>query len=293
MKQSFTGGRFNLVLDGSDNLGFVKSIKGGNIKGEVATHSLGAENIQKKHLATIIHEPITIEVGMGMSKGFYEWIDATFDKGYVTKSGEFIARDFDYKAMSTREFIDAHIAEVTIPSLDGSSKDPAYITVKLDPERIRYKSGDGNVVKAKAATGAKKWLSSNFKLELGSLPCARVSKIDSFTWKQGIITDEVGAFRKAALHLAKVEVPNLKLTISMADISAWQDWHKSFVIDGKNNEGAELTGAITLMAPDMVGELAKISLKHVGIISLESAAQVAQFTVELYIEKTGFQFGRE
>ena len=113
--RSFTGGRFALVLDGSQNLGFVKSVKGGTIKGEVATHDLGPANVQKKHLATITHEPFIIEVGMGMAKGFYDWIRASFDKGHVTKTGEFIACDFDYKAMSSREFVDCHIAEVTIP----------------------------------------------------------------------------------------------------------------------------------------------------------------------------------
>ena len=34
----------------------------------------------------------------------------------------------------------AHVAsltQTTIPALDGSSKDPAYFTVKIDPERLR------------------------------------------------------------------------------------------------------------------------------------------------------------
>ena len=143
--RSFTGGRFCLVLDGSQNLGFVKSIKGGTIKGEVATHDLGPGNVRKKHLATIRYEAFTIEAGMGMSAGFYDWIRASFDKGHVTKTGEFIACDFDFKAKSSREFLDCHIAEVTFPALDGSSKEPAFMTIKLDPERIRYQPGDGRL----------------------------------------------------------------------------------------------------------------------------------------------------
>ncbi|MEE9133459.1 MAG: phage tail protein, partial [Gemmatimonadota bacterium] len=226
------GGRYALVVDDAP-LGFVKRVSGGTIKGEVAVYNLGPENVQKKHLATITYDPFTLEVGMGMSAGFYDWIRASFDKGHVSKTGEFIACDFDYKAMSAREFIDAHISEVTIPALDGSSKEPAYMTLKLDPERIRYKPGDGSVVQAKVAPPTKKWLCSNFRLELGDLPCSRVAKIDSFTLKLGVIKDEVGQFREATKHPAKVEVPNLKVTISQADIKPWQEWHKSFVIDGK------------------------------------------------------------
>ena len=293
--RSYTAGRFALDLDGAI-AGYVKSVTGGNIKGEVAVHQLGPDNIQKKHLATITHEPFTVEVGMGMSKAFYEWIRASFDKGYVTKSGEMIAADFDYQAQSARTFMDAYISEVTIPALDGSSKEPAYMTVKMDPERIRYEKRSGEKLKGNIGSAQKKWLCSNWRFELGSLPCSRVAKIESFTWKQGIIKDEVGAFREPTKHPAKVEVPNLKLSISMADIEDWRMWHQSFVIDGKCAEDDELTGSITFLGPDLKEELAEIHLDHVGIISLEQAKQeanqeqVARFDVEVYVESMRFEY---
>lgn len=294
--RSYTGGRFAFLVDGLGMLGFVKKFSGGTIKGELATHNLGPANIQKKHIVGIIYEPITFEVGMGMSAGFYEWIRAAFDMGYVTKSGEIHACDFDYKSMSVREFLAAHISEVTIPALDGSSKEPAYMTVKIDPERIRYRKGDGSPIQGKIVPAAKKWLCSNFRFTLGNLPCSRVAKIDSFTWKQEVIKDEVGQFRVPTKHPAKVEVPNLKLTISMADFEPWQDWHRSFVIEGQCAGGDELTGAITFLAPDLKNELAEIELLNVGIISLQEFGQVstkeevARFTVELYVEKMTFNY---
>ena len=231
-----------------------------------------------------------------MTAGFYDWIRASFEKGHVTKNGEFIACDFDYKAMSAREFQDCHIAEVTIPALDGSSKEPAYMTIKLDPERIRYLPGKDSQLQAQRGTATKKWLTSNFRLELGDLPCNRVSKIDSFTWKQAVIKDEVGEFREATKHPAKVEVPNLKITFSMADIEAWQKWHKDFVIDGKCADEDELSGSITFLGPDLKDELASIELIHVGLISLETTGQeanreeVARATAEVYIEEMRFTY---
>lgn len=294
--RSYTGGRFALNVDGLGMLGFVKKFSGGTIKGELATHNLGPPNIQKKHIVSIIYEPITVEVGMGMSAGFYEWIRATFDRGYVTKSGEIHACDFDYKSISVREFLAAQISEVTIPALDGSSKEPANMIVKFEPERIRYRKGDGSRIQGKIVPAAKKWLCSNFRFTLGNLPCSRVTKIDSFTWKLGVIKDELGQFRVPTKHPAKVEVPNLKLTISMADVEPWQDWHRSFVIEGQHAEGDELTGAITFLAPDLKNELAEIELLNVGIISLQEFGQestkdeVARFTVELYVEKMTFNY---
>jgi hypothetical protein len=35
--------------------------------------------------------------------------------------------------------------------------------------------------------GSKKWLCSNFKLEVDGLPCNRVAKIDSFNWEQKVV----------------------------------------------------------------------------------------------------------
>lgn len=293
--RSYTAGRFAVNIDGGV-AGYVKSVSGGNIKGEVAVHQLSPDNVQKKHLATITHEPFTVEVGMGMTRGFYSWIEASFNKGCITKNGEMIAADFDYCAQSARVFEGAYISEVTIPALDGSSKEAAYMTMKLDPERIRYQKRGGEKLNGQIANATKKWLCSNFEVKIGGLPCDRVAKVDSFTWKQAIIKDQVGKFRECTKHPAKVEVPNLKLTISMADIEPWRQWHEDFVINGKCADGDELNGSITFLGPDASEELAEISLAHVGIISLNQAKQeankeeVARFEVELYVEEMKFVY---
>lgn len=294
--RTFTGGRFGLMVDGSEFLGFVKKMSGGNAKAELSQHQLGPDNLIKKNISTISFEDITIDVGMGMTKGFYEWIRAAFDNSHISKNGEMHACDFDGKSMSIREFRDAHISEVTIPALDGSSKDNAYMTIKISPEEIKYLPGTGSEIASKIAPATKKWLCSNFRFELGDLKCERVAKIDSFTWKMGVIKDEVGAFRIPTKHPAKVEVPNLKLTISMADVKPWQDWHRAFVVEGLCDEGSELTGAITFLGPDLKEELGKIDLINVGIISLETGGQEAnkeepaRFTVELYVEAMKFTY---
>jgi hypothetical protein len=292
--RSYTAGRFALDIDGQI-AGFIKSVKGGFTKGNVAVHNLGPDNIQKKHLATISHEPFTVEVGMGMTKGFYDWIQASFDKGHVTKSGQMIAADFDYNAQSARVFYDAYISEVTIPALDGGNKEPAYMTLKIDPERIRFEKRGGEKLNGKIGVATKKWLCCNWRFELGSLPCQRVSKIDSFTWKQGVKADEVGMFREPTKHPTKLEVPNLKVTFSMADLDkGWRQWHEDFVVNGNCDDSKELTGSITFLGPDLKQELATINLDHVGIISLEEGGTEAnkddihRCTAELYVEQMHF-----
>ncbi|MDJ0848514.1 MAG: hypothetical protein QNK04_09065 [Myxococcota bacterium] len=52
-----------MSIDGQ-MVGFAKSVRGGHVRGELAKHDLGPSTYQKKHLATIEHAPIEIEVGM-------------------------------------------------------------------------------------------------------------------------------------------------------------------------------------------------------------------------------------
>lgn len=294
--RSFTGGRFAFMTDGGEFLGFVKKFSGLNIKGELGTHQLGPSLVQKKNITTISYEDLTVEVGMGMSKGLYDWIRAAFDMAHMPKSGEIHALDLDLNSKSIREFVNAQITEVTIPALDGSGKDPAYMTVKARPEKVIYKPGTGSQVTGKVAPATKKWLASNFRFELGDLPCQRVAKVDSFTWKMAVTKDEVGMFREPTLHACKVEVPNLKVTISMADSKPWEDWHRSFLIEGNCGEEAELSGAITFLGPDLSEELGAIQLLNVGILSMEATGneankeEVARFTVELYVEEMKFEY---
>jgi hypothetical protein len=289
-ERSFAAGRFAFGIDGQF-AGFIKKVSGGTIKGEMVTHNLGTSNIQKKHLATISHEPLDMEISMGMGKNLWDWIKSSFDLGFVQKNCELQACNFNSEVQAVRVFSDAYISEVTIPALDGSNKDAGYFTIKLDPRIIRYEKGDGSKIKGDENLGSKKWLCSNFKLDIDGLPCNRVAKIDSIKWTQKIVKDEVGAFREPFKEPAALECSNLKLTISMADLDPWADWHKSFVIDGKCTDSDEKTGSLTLLGPDLQEELMTINFEHLGIMSLEQEGveankeDVARFTVELYCER--------
>jgi hypothetical protein len=289
---SYAAGRFAFSVDGKF-AGFIKKASGGVTKGEVATHNLGTTNIQKKHLATITHEPVTMEIGGGMGKPLWDWIKASFDKDFQIKTCSLTAADFNYKAQATRVFQDAYIKKVTFPTLEGSNKEAVYATVEVDPYIIRYEAAGGEEIKGDENANTKKWLCSNFRFEVSGLEdaCKRVSKVESLTWEQKVVKDEVGQFREPTKHAAALTVPNIKLTISMADIAPWAEWHKSFVIDGKCTDTDEKSATLTLLGPDMQEELLNITFNHVGLISLEQDAveanseKVASFTVEMYCEE--------
>jgi hypothetical protein len=48
----------------------------------------------------------------------------------------------------------------------------------------------------------------------------------------------------------------------------WESWFNSFVLGGNNADSQEKTGRLTLLAPDLAQELARIDLFNVGVFRL-------------------------
>jgi hypothetical protein len=293
-QRTYTGGRFSLDVDGF-NVGFLKKFSGLSMEADIVSNDLGPDNVQKKHVANIKWTPAKATVGIGMGKGMYDWMKAAFDKGYVTKNGTFTSADFNYKAQSSQTFMNALITEVTVPKLDGSSKDAAYFDIEFDCEQVRWTKGGGEDIRGKIGPKQKQWLCSNFKFELGGLPCQRVATIDSFTWKCAVAADMLGVFNENTKHPAKVTVPDLKVAISYADHQAWADFAKGWFIDGRRGEEHELSGRIVFLGPDMKKELGEITLLNVGLKKFSdddaeaNSEKIKRFNVELYVEKMEFK----
>src|SRR5882672_6426099 len=189
-ERSHTAGRFMLDIDG-DNVGFLKKFSGLAMEADIATHDLGPDNVQKKHVANVKWTPAKATIGIGLGKAMYEWIKASFKKAAVRKNGAFTAGDFDYKATSRMEFMDALITSVTVPKLDGSSKDPAYFDIEFEAEHVKWQKGGGQDLKATIGPKQKTWLCSNFLVEIDGMPCERVATVDSFTWKCSVAMDSI------------------------------------------------------------------------------------------------------
>lgn len=292
--RSHTAGRFALDIDGF-NVGYMKKFSGLAMEADIATNDLGPDNVQKKHVANIKWTAGKATVGVGMGKGMYDWIKAAFDKGYITKNGSFTAADFNYKAQSRLDFMNALITSVTVPKLDGSSKDAAYFDVEFEAEQVRWSKGGGEDIRGKIGPKQKAWLCSNFRFELGSLPTDRVASIDSFTWKCSVAADQIGIFREPTKHPAKVTVPDLKVSVSHADHQPWADAAKKWFVDGHHLEGDEMTGRIVFLGPDMKQELGEIELQNVGFKKFSdedneaNSEKIKRFTAELYVEKMVFK----
>jgi hypothetical protein len=294
-KRSASSGRFLLEV-GDSRVAFLKEFSGLNYEADIVNHDHGSLNMQSKNMANYKFTPGKASIGMAMGKEMHDWIKASFKRQYATKSGAFIAGDFNYKETHRVNFQNALITSVGIQKLSGDDKSACYFDVEFDAEDVRHVKGTGQDIQGNYGTKTKAWLASCFRFELSGLEdaCKRVASIDAFQWKQSIVADTVGETRIPTKHPAKVVVPNLKLAISSADQEPWRKWAEDWFVNGKCLSEHHKDGALVFLAPDMKQELGRITLKGCGLSKFgddshkANAETIKRFNVELYIEEMDF-----
>ena len=292
-ERPYTGGQFALDIMGA-NAGFLKKFDGLQMEADVVTSDLGPTGIQKKHIANVRWTPARATIGIGMGKELCSILERAFAAQQKPFDGAFHVADFNYKIQSSLNFTGAIITSVTIPKLDGASKDAAFFDLEWEAETVRWLKGDNSDLRRPVATAQKAWLSSNFRFEMGGLPCSRVATIESFTWKCVMERDAIGETRLPSRHPARVTVPNITVEVSMADYDAWFQAAKKWFVDGAHEEKDEMSGAIVFLAPDLKTEIGRVTLKNCGFAKFTHGAfeansdKVARFSCEFYVEDMAF-----
>ncbi len=299
-KRGYIAGKYGVELDGI-MAGWVWSAEGGHATSDVVVEKLGPDHIQKKHIAGVKYEDITVACGTGMSKAFYEWIKASFDHKYGRKNGAILAADYNYTEHSRLTFFNALITEVGFPALDAASKDAAKMSIKFSPEYTRQTVGQAATISGKYSTDAnvqKKWLPANFRLRIDGLEesCTRVNKIESIVVKQKVVENPVGELRDYEKEPALLEVPNLVVTFPESHSKQFYDWHESFVIKGNNGDNMEKGGTLEFLTPNLQEVLFSITFSHLGIFKLtpekvESGSEnIRRLKAEMYCEDMKFDY---
>ncbi len=290
--RGYVADSFHLTLDGVE-CGFLRSAAGGSPVGDVVVVTGGPGGFADKQIGAVHYEDIELQTGLSLTNDLYEWINASWQLDHKRKSGAIAAVATTRSIHAVHEFTDALVGEVTIPALDGSSKDQAYLTVKLRPEQVtRGKGGD---TLPRRATKQKSFVASNFRVEIDGLDCKMVAKIDSFTVRQTITTG-ASSGDSDLLEPGALDFPNLSITLAEASAGSWQEWADDFLVKGNNGPAQERSGALTFLAPDLT-QLARIELMGLGIVSLrrparaDAAEAVARVVAELYCERMALHVG--
>src|SRR3954471_3698576 len=83
----YAAAHFALELDGKKDVGLFRSIEGGGVKADVMTYQQGGIYDRWRSIGKQKYEDIKLQVGMSMSKPFYDWIAKFFDGVPDRKNG--------------------------------------------------------------------------------------------------------------------------------------------------------------------------------------------------------------
>jgi len=236
--RAYAAAHFALELHGIDQeLGLFRSIEGGGLKCDVMTYQNAGNYERWRQLAKPKFENIKLQMGMGMSAPFYEWIEQFFTGKGTRKNGAIVAADFYYKERARREFSEALICELTFPALNATDKNTAYMSVSLAVEDILFKKGDeGRELKMnKGYDTQKDWKACNFTFNIDGFSdaCKRVTKVESFTVKQNILEYASGGRRTVSKTPSVMEFPTISFSLPEVDAQPLLDHFKKRGVDGE------------------------------------------------------------
>jgi len=285
-------GHFELAIDGHTSTAYLKSVEGGYIRAGLMDEPIGPENHRIKHTSVASIEPFSVELGLSGANDVLRWIQQSWRKEWSRRNGEIKHANFDLYQTFTHEFYDALITETTFPALDGSSKDAAYLKVKIQPERVVTAKVDGEQVKAEIGREGKQkmWLCSGFRLHIeGVQNIEYTNKIDSFTIKQGVKQLYTGIDRLPQIEPTKIEFPSITGTIALGYADGILKWYDEAVVKGGADPSMQKTGWLEFLAPDRSTVIFRINLDEVGLAhaqipqSTANADQIKRVKFELYV----------
>ena len=296
--RAYAAGHFEFNLDGSPTAAWIKSVEGGAVKSEVITEKLGPDDLAFRHTSTLAYEPFTINVAMAASKPFLQWIKDSWSRKFQRRTGSIVHADFNLEAHLEQKFLDALIAEVVFPTLDAGSKEPAYLGIKMQPEKLTLEKASGKI-KGVESTGvkAKLWNPSLFRLNIEGVDCTKIRKIDSITVKQKITQLYFGTSRAPELEPTGIEFPNITLTMAASYANDFVKWHQQFVVDGAKDTEQVKSGFLEFLDPQGSNPIFTINMDGIGIhhLSIEkseaNSEELKQVRVELFVDYMELELG--
>ncbi|MBL0219487.1 MAG: phage tail protein [Myxococcales bacterium] len=299
--RTYAAAHFALELDGKQDVGLFRSIEGGGMKVDVMTYQNGSNYDRWRQLGKQKYEDFKVQVGMAMSKPFYDWIEHFFEGNAERKNGAIVAADFYYKERARREFKEAMIKELTFPKLDAADKNAAYMSIAVAVEDIVFKPGGGKkLTQPKGMEGQKLWTSCNFRFVLDGFEqaCKRITKVDSFTIKQNVIEYHSGGRQSPTKTPSQIEFPQLSFYVPEADAQPFMDHFNDYALKTERSQrghSAKRSGMIQTY-DNSRRPLFTLEFFEAEIIAITpdksdaGSEDIKQVKIDLFTEKMAFSY---
>ena len=290
-KRSYTAGHFELLIDGHASTAYLKSVDGGFAKTQLIDEPVGPSNERIKHTSVAEIDPFTIDFGISGANDILRWIQGSWNKQYGRRNGTISHANFNLKKTFEHEFREALITETSFPALDGSSKEAAYMKIKIQPEYVRAKKLPGTeVAQGNLGQKQKMWMASGFRLNIDGIDEMKfTNKIEAFTIKQGIKKLHTGQDRFPQIEPTKIEFPHITGTIALEYADKLLDWHDKYVMKGLSDPKAWKTGSLEFLTPARDKTIFSINMYEVGLMSVQvlpsqaNQDQIKRVKFELFV----------
>jgi hypothetical protein len=291
--KSFTAGHFELQIDGhKTNPLFLRNVSGGWVKAGVIDEPMGTSSHRIKHLGPIEVDPMQVEFGLAGSTPVLKWIQGSWDRTWARRNGQVTHADFNLKQTFEHWFYDALLLESTFPTLDATSREPAYLKCKWQAESVRtFSTPNSNLqLQSQIPPDQKRWTPAAFRLRIDQFDGMEyTSKIDSLTIKQGVKKMHTGKDRLPQIEPTGLQFPNVVGYISLAHADRLLRWHDEYVVKGDKDPRAQLSGAIEFLTPDRKRSIFSINLFEAGLMYAQiedataNAEQIKRVKFELFV----------
>jgi len=301
--RAYAAGHFDLTIDGHKDTGYLKSLDGGWVKTNVMEEAVGSNQFRGKHSSVAEIEPFTFEVGILGSADILKWMQQSWNRQPARRHGMCTHANMNLQQTFTHEFWEALLLEATIPTLDGASKEPGWLKVKAQPERVVttcIESDSAPRLPQRVIESAQKlWSCSSFRFTIDGVDhMQKTSKIESFTIKQGVKKHYMGTDHLPQIEPTKIDFPNLQGQIALHHAGPLIKWYNQFVSSPTtiNATQAQKTGSIEFLDPTTGKCIFRIGLHDVGIVSLNIPGSSAnqdsakRLKYELYVGWMDIQF---
>ena len=284
--RTYASGKFELTIDGV-SYGNVRTWSGGEFVADIVNENGSAGGVQKKHVANIHVAPLRVELLPDDSAGLLALMNEVLTDKASTHTVTLFELDFSGKVGGATEYLGTTVAGLELSAYDASSKDTTKLALVFQAEQVRKSSAASTG--PKPGNKQKSALASNFRFDIEGPPGSRVASVSALSVHREAAADAIGLAREPGAAAGKFGFANLILSISAADLAAWQAWADSFLVQGNHLDGDEKKATLTQLEANLTAPIFTVEFSHVGLVRLSRSGAanteaVSRFEVELYYE---------
>ena len=261
-----------LSLDGKV-VGSVRSVAGLTVRSEVVEEATVGGHV-RKHAGSPQVEPGVLEVGLGMGKAFYEWLDDSMNSKIVQKQVT-LHHVAGSRETAKLDLSDVIVTGVEVPQLAAGDTGATWLKVRIAAQLSRRSEGSGT--KLDATPTSDPFDPSSARLEVSGI--GGVAELKSIApWTYGVSTKFMP---RGGLEATTHRFGNLVVTVGPGAAGGFDAWHEE-TVQGKRSEETERT--VVLSVTSKGGRKLQLAFSGVGIFSASQLAGSGGREYGLYVE---------